>query len=30
MSPVKFQAGILGTKTQYERSDAILGGMGVG
>ena len=30
MSLDKFQADILATRAQYERSDAILGGMGVG
>ena len=30
MSKDKFQADILATRAQYERSDAILGGMGVG
>ena len=30
MSLDKFQADVLATKAQYERSDAILGGMGVG
>ena len=30
MSLDKFQADVLATKSQYERSDAILGGMGVG
>ena len=30
MSLDRFQADILATKAQYERSDAILGGMGVG
>ena len=30
MSLVKFQAEVLATKAQYERSDAILGGMAVG
>ena len=30
MSLDKFQANILATRAQYERSDAILGGMGVG
>ena len=30
MSLDRFQAYILSTKAQYERSDAILGGMGVG
>ena len=30
MSLDKFQANILATRAQYERSDAVLGGMGVG
>ena len=30
MSLDNFQADVLATKAQYERSDAILGGMGVG
>ena len=30
MSLDKFQADVLATRAQYERSDAILGGMGVG
>ena len=30
MSLDKFQADVLVTRAQYERSDAIMGGMGVG
>ena len=30
MSLDKFQADIVATRAQYERSDAVLGGMGVG